>query len=78
MQQDREDVSFKRPLTNEAFRGLFKNNFELANQSIRLSHLYVKAGHEISLNKILDEVRMNPSEDYINTLEILESSDRNA
>lgn len=78
MQHDREDTSFKRPLTNEAFRGLFKNNFKLANQAIRLSHLYVKAGHEMSLGKILDEIRANPSEEYINTLELIEATDLNA
>jgi hypothetical protein len=78
MQHDREDTSFKRPLTNEAFRGLFRNNFKLANQAIRLAHLYVKAGHEMALGKILDEIRDNPSEDYIKTLEILEATDQNA
>ncbi len=55
-------------LTNEGLRGLFKSNFELANQSIRLARFYIKSGHEVSMSKLLNEIKRNPSEDYLKDL----------
>ena len=72
MSQYKDHSGFAKSLTNEGFRGLFKSHFELTNRAIRLAHLYVKSGHEISLSKILEEVRANPGDDYIETLEALE------
>lgn len=55
-------------LTNEGLRGLFKSNFELANQSIRLARFYIKSGHEVTMSKLLNEIKRNPGEDYLKDL----------
>lgn len=47
-------------LTNEGLRGIFRNNFELTNYVIGLGRHYVKAGHEISVDQLLEQVRKNP------------------
>jgi hypothetical protein len=49
-------------LTNEGLRKLFKNNFEMANFAIQVGRFNVKAGKEISLSGILDEVKKHPTE----------------
>lgn len=63
-------------LTNEKLKGLFKSNFELARQAIRLGKYYVKAGKEVTLNGILEEVRRNPKEDYVNQLQESDAQDK--
>ncbi len=65
-------------LTNELLRKVFKNNFQLANQAIQLCRYYIRSGHEIDMDKILDEVRRNPSEDYLKDLMALEHEDDDA
>jgi hypothetical protein len=62
-------------LTNEVLKGLFKNNFDLANHAIRLARHYVKSGHEISIDSILQEIRRNPHESYIDDLQNLDDND---
>ncbi len=52
----------------KVLRGLFKNNFELANQAIRLARFYIKSGHEVSMRKLLNEIKRNPSEQYLKDL----------
>ncbi len=60
-------------LTNESLRGLFSNNFELTNFAIRLGRYYVRAGHEITLAHLLDQVKKNPSEKFLQELAHLEN-----
>lgn len=62
-------------LTNENLRGLFKSNFELAKYAIRLGKYYVKAGREVTLDGILEEVLDHPQEDYVDTLMHIDESE---
>lgn len=64
----KEYTTSRDQLTNESLRGLFKSNFELTNQSIRLARFYIKSGHEISMTKLLNEIKRNPSEQYLKDL----------
>ena len=47
-------------LTNEKLRGVFKNNFKLVNQAIQLARFYIKSGHEIRMDRLLEELKNNP------------------
>ena len=71
----KESLNLRDRLTNESLRGLFKNNFELANQAIRLARFYIKSGHEISMGKLLNEIKRNPSEQYLKDLQKMEDED---
>jgi hypothetical protein len=71
----REYKTSRDSLTNENLRGLFKNNFELANQAIRLARFYIKSGHEVSMGKLLNEIRRNPSEQYLADLQKMEEEE---
>jgi hypothetical protein len=62
-------------LTNQSLRGLFKNNFELANQAIRLARFYIKSGHEVTMSKLLSEIKRNPSEQYLKDLQKMEEEE---
>lgn len=62
-------------LTNEAIKGLFKNNFVLVNQAINLARFYMKSGHEVKMSKLLQELKNNPSEEYLKDLQALEDAD---
>lgn len=62
-------------LTNEKLRGIFKNNFELANYAIRLGRYYMKSGHEVPLDELLEQVRKNPSESYLEALQQMDLED---
>lgn len=64
-------------LTNETIKGLFKNNFLLVNQAINLARFYMRAGHEVKMSKLLNEVKNNPSPDYLKDLQELENEDEN-
>ena len=70
-------VNTRIQLTNESLRGLFKSNFELTNQAIRLARFYIKSGHEISMTKLLSEIKRNPSEQYLKDLQRMEEEDEN-
>jgi hypothetical protein len=62
-------------LTNETIKGLFKNNFLLVNQAINLARFYMKSGHEVKMSKLLQELKNNPSEEYLKDLQALEEAD---
>jgi len=62
-------------LTNQSLKGLFKNNFELANQAIRLARFYIKSGHEVTMGKLLSEIKRNPSEQYLKDLQKMEEEE---
>jgi hypothetical protein len=62
-------------LTNETLKSLFKNNFLLVNQAINLARFYIKSGHEVKLGKLLQELKNNPSEQYLKDLQELEDED---
>jgi hypothetical protein len=66
---------FKLPLTNEYLRGLFKSNFELANQVIELARFYIRSGREVNLTKLLDEIKHNPHKEYIDDLRHMQNSE---
>ncbi|NDD58338.1 MAG: hypothetical protein EBZ47_03670 [Chlamydiae bacterium] len=66
----------KDQLTHEKLRGIFKSNFELANFAIRLGTYLMRSGHEVSLDGLLDEVRKNPSEAYIEELKKIDKEDQ--
>jgi hypothetical protein len=68
-------MAVREPLTHESLRGIFKNNFELAHFAIRLSRYYVHAGHEISLAGVFDQIRKNPSQKYLEELELLDNNE---
>jgi hypothetical protein len=71
----REYSNKRNLLTNEGIKALFKNNFELANQAIRLARFYIKSGHEVSMEKLLNEIKRNPSEQYLHDLQKMEDED---
>ena len=71
----KEYTAFKQQLTNQALRGLFKSNFELTNQAIRLARFYIKSGHEVIMGKLLGEIKRNPSEQYLKDLQKMEDED---
>lgn len=59
----------KEQLTNERLKGLFKNNFELAAHAIRLGRYFVRSGHEMHVDDVLEEIRKHPSSSYVDELE---------
>lgn len=61
----------KELLTNESLRGIFKNNFELSHFAIRLAHYYIRAGHEVTLAELFDQVRKHPSMKFLEDLEAM-------
>jgi hypothetical protein len=52
----------KEYLTHEYLKGLFKNNFDLTNSAIKLARYYVKSGHEVNIDQLLDKIRRNPKQ----------------
>ncbi len=62
-------------LTNEKLKGLFKSNFELTRYAIHLGKYYLKAGREIDLEDLLDEVRRNPNESYLKQLQEIDEQE---
>ena len=52
----------KEHLTNEKLKKLFKNNFDLASYAIRLAEYYIRSGHEVHVDDLLEEIRKNPHE----------------
>jgi hypothetical protein len=67
--------SKERRLTNEALRGLFKNNFELANYAIALGRYYIKSGHETHIDALLEQVRKNPNPEYLDDLRAMDTAE---
>ncbi|MCX6988537.1 MAG: hypothetical protein WCG14_03340 [Chlamydiia bacterium] len=62
-------------LTHEKLRGIFKNNFELANYAIRLGTYLIRSGHEVTLDGLLEEIRKNPTPDYLEELKRMDRED---
>ncbi|MCX6986692.1 MAG: hypothetical protein NT065_00810 [Chlamydiae bacterium] len=62
-------------LTHEKLRGIFKNNFELANYAIRLGTYLIRSGHEVTLDGLLEEIRKNPSPSYLDDLKRMDQED---
>ena len=71
----KEYSNSREQLTNQGLRGLFKNNFDLTNQAIRLARFYIKSVHEVSMGKLLAEIKRNPSEQYLKDLQKMEDED---
>jgi hypothetical protein len=69
-------MSMRDQLTNQSLKGLFKNNFDLANYAIKLARYLIKSGEDISVDDLLDKVRKNPHEYDLNRLEELEKADK--
>lgn len=67
----------KEQLTHEWLRKQFTNNFQLAHQAIALGRYYIRSGHEIKLESILEEIKKNPQSDYVQDLIALEKEDEN-
>lgn len=65
----------KENLTNEKLKGLFRNNFELTNQAIRLARYFIRSGHEVNADELLEEIRRHPSPSYIQDLETAAKAD---
>ena len=63
-------------LTNEKLRSLFKNNFKLVNQAIELARFYIRSGHEVRMDRLLEELKNNPEEGYLKELQDLEKEDQ--
>jgi hypothetical protein len=61
-------------LTKEKFRGLYKSNFDLANYAIRLAKYQIKAGREVNIDELLDEIRKNPNR--LKELELLDQEEQ--
>ncbi|MCH9631104.1 MAG: hypothetical protein S4CHLAM37_11180 [Chlamydiia bacterium] len=47
-------------LTNEALASLFCDNFQLAITAIKLAQNEVKAGHEVTMQSTLAQLKQNP------------------
>lgn len=69
----------KEQLTNERLKGLFKSNFELAAHAIRLGRYYIRSGHEMHVDEVLEEIRKHPSAGYVDELQEIDAQeDKNA
>jgi hypothetical protein len=71
----KEYTATREQLTNQSLRGLFKSNFELANHAILLALFYIKSGHEVTMAKLLNEIKRNPSEQYLKDLQKMEEEE---
>lgn len=65
----------KDSLTNEEFKGICKNNFELTLYAINLGKYYIRSGHEADIRKILDEVKRHPNPSYLEDLKAFEEAE---
>ena len=68
-------MKIKEQLTNQKLKGLFKNNFELANYAIRFAKYSVKSGHEVSVDELLEEIRKHPNPSYLEDLQKADAID---
>ena len=65
----------KESLTNEEFKGICKNNFELTLYAINLGKYYIRSGHEADIRRILDEVKRHPNPTYLEDLQKFEEAE---
>lgn len=63
-------------LTNEILKKQFKSNFELAEYAINLARYYIKSGHEVNVQGLLDEISKDPHKFSIEELEKMDKADR--
>jgi hypothetical protein len=56
------------PLTHEHLKGLFESNFKLANKVIELARFYVKAGEEVNVDELLEQIYHNPQQHEVELL----------
>jgi len=63
-------------LTNENLKGLFKSNFEMTRYAIRMGRYYLRAGKEMGLQDILDEIEDHPEESYLDELQEIDRKER--
>ena len=62
----------KELLTNETLQGVCSNNFELTQYAIELGRYYLRAGHEITIQGLLAEIKKHPDPQYLNELKNLD------
>ncbi|MBI2743768.1 MAG: hypothetical protein HYX48_07625 [Chlamydiales bacterium] len=65
-------------LTNEKLKGLFKSNFELARHAIQIARYYVKSGRELYIDDLLEEIRFNPKENFLEEMKEQDAKERAA
>lgn len=66
----------KDQLTNEALKKSFKDNFDLAHYAIAAARYLIKAGHEVNVADLLDDVQRNPKMYDVKELEAMDAADR--
>ena len=49
-------------LTHEYLKGIFKSNFQLAEEVIALARYYIKSGQEVNADELLEDIRRNPDQ----------------
>lgn len=50
----------RRQLTSQRLRSLFKSNFDLAAYAISMARHNIRAGKEMTIDELLDDVQRNP------------------
>lgn len=50
----------EKELTNESLTKLFKDNFDLAVTAIKVAQNEVDSGKEVTMQKVLTEIKQNP------------------
>lgn len=50
----------KTQLTSQRLRSLFKSNFDLAAYAISMARHGIRAGKEMTIDELLDDVQRNP------------------
>ncbi len=62
-------------LTNESLKKIFKNNFELALYAIGAARYYIKSGHEVNIDTLLQDISRNPQQYRVEELEAMDKAD---
>ncbi len=52
----------KQDLTNESIMKHFDNNFEVAMYAIDIAQRLIKAGQEVKMTKLLEEIKKHPDQ----------------
>lgn len=69
-------IQLRDRLTNEKIKVLFKNNFELANYAIKLARYSIHSGHEVTVDDLLEEIRLHPNPSYLEDLKKSDLADK--
>jgi DnaJ-domain-containing protein 1 len=70
----------KDQLTSQRLRSLFKSNFTLAAYAIAVAKANIREGREMTLDELLEEVRLHPNqfdEDEVEELDEEEDEEEN-